>query len=109
MALRAGCGRFGNLVRQMADHYPRRCEVSMHKIGIVFAVAAVLLVGATAQEQRRQASPEGTAATQVNNGWIEIIYGRPILRGRTNIFGSGADYGRRLNDGGPVWRAGANL
>jgi hypothetical protein len=44
----------------------------------------------------------------VNGQWIEISYGRPILRGRTNVFGSGVDYGRKLNDGGPVWRAGAN-
>lgn len=81
----------------------------MRKLGLIFAIAAVLLSGAQAQQQRRSASPEGTAATQVNNRWIEIIYGRPILRGRTSIFGSGADYGRTLNDGGPVWRAGANL
>jgi hypothetical protein len=72
---------------------------------------AVVLVGVTTaqQQQRRPASPEGTAATQVNNRWIEIVYGRPILRGRTGIFGSAADYGVKLQDGGPIWRAGANL
>lgn len=78
---------------------------------------------ATAQE-RKPASPGGTAATQVggkwsapdSNGersleggkWIEITYSRPILRGRTNIFGKGADYGKLVNGGAPVWRAGAN-
>ena len=71
--------------------------------------ATVLLAAPFAQENRRPASPEGTAATQVNGRWIEITYGRPILRGRTNIFGSGADYGKKLYDGGTVWRAGANL
>jgi hypothetical protein len=82
----------------------------MQRLGLIFAISAVLLAGVSAQQQqRRPASPEGTAATQVNNQWIEIIYGRPILRGRTGIFGSGADYGQKLNDGGPVWRAGANL
>jgi hypothetical protein len=60
-------------------------------------------------QQRRPASPEGTAATQVNGQWIEIVYGRPILRGRTNIFGAGAEYGKTLFDGGTVWRAGANV
>jgi hypothetical protein len=44
----------------------------------------------------------------VNGHWIELSYGRPILRGRTNIFGSGADYGEKVNDGGAAWRAGAN-
>jgi hypothetical protein len=60
-------------------------------------------------QQRRQASPEGTASTQVNGGWIDIVHGRPILRGRTNVFGSGAEYGKTLYDGGPIWRAGANV
>ena len=71
------------------------------------------------------ASPRGSAATQVGgkwvpptdaNGaprytdgkWITVDYGRPILRGRTNIFGTGADYGKKVNDDAPVWRAGAN-
>jgi hypothetical protein len=81
----------------------------MQRLGLIVAIASVLLAGASAQEQRRPASPDGTAATQVNGRWIDLTYGRPILRGRTNIFGSGADYGDKLNDGGPVWRAGANL
>ena len=57
---------------------------------------------------RRAASPSGTAATQVGGKWIEIVYSRPILRGRTDIFGKGADYGKKVNAGAPVWRAGAN-
>ena len=74
---------------------------------------------------RRAPSPGGTAATQVggtwsapdkdgerryqDGKWIEVTYSRPMLRGRTNIFGSGADYGKKVSDGAPVWRAGANL
>lgn len=68
------------------------------------------------------ASPRGLAAIQVggewaqtsdgpqyrNGKWITIDYGRPVLRGRRGIFGSGADYGRAISDGSPVWRAGAN-
>jgi len=80
---------------------------------------------AAAAAPRLPASPRGLAATQVAGKWVEagqagaapqytggkwitVEYGRPILRGRTNIFGAGADYGKAVNDGGPVWRAGAN-
>src|SRR5258708_6681857 len=58
---------------------------------------------------RRAASPSGTAATQVGEKWIEIVYSRPILRGRTDIFGNGADYGKKVLAGATVWRAGANV
>ena len=73
---------------------------------------------------RRAASPSGTAATQVGGTWsapdkdgnqrysggkwIEIEYSRPMLRGRSDIFGKGADYGKKVSAGAPVWRAGAN-
>ncbi|HEV3486290.1 MAG TPA: DUF2911 domain-containing protein, partial [Vicinamibacterales bacterium] len=30
-------------------------------------------------------------------------------RGRTNLFGTGADYGKALLRGAPVWRAGADM
>jgi hypothetical protein len=78
---------------------------------IVAGMTGAMLVSVALLEgqQRRPASPEGAAATQVNGRWIEIVYGRPILRGRTNIFGAGADYGKTLFDGGTVWRAGANV
>lgn len=68
------------------------------------------------------ASPRGSAAIEVGGkwttvkgqqryeggGWIVVDYGRPLLRGRQNIFGSGADYGKVVSDGVSVWRAGAN-
>lgn len=68
------------------------------------------------------ASPRGNTAIQVAGEWVDaangpqyhggmwvvVDYGRPILRGRPDIFGSGADYGRTVMDGAPVWRAGAN-
>ena len=70
-------------------------------------------------------SPLGLASTQAGgkwsepdkNGertytggkWIEIAYSRPILRGRTDIFGKGADYGKAVSSGAPLWRAGANV
>ena len=55
-------------------------------------------------------TPEGSTVPRYTEGkWIVIEYGRPILRGRKQIFGSGADYGKKVNDDGPVWRAGANM
>lgn len=75
-----------------------------------------------AQAPSRPASPRGTAETQVageyvkddkgrqqyrGGKWIEITYGRPIKRGR-DLFGSGAEYGKTVTGGAPVWRAGAD-
>jgi Protein of unknown function (DUF2911) len=86
---------------------------------LLFVAAA----GFSFAQQRKPLSPPGHAATQVGgkwekqkNGeeryvdgkWIEISYSRPILRGRENIFGSGADTGKRVDAGAPVWRLGAN-
>ncbi|HXM79313.1 MAG TPA: hypothetical protein VOA00_08785, partial [Thermoanaerobaculia bacterium] len=61
----------------------------------------------TAAAPRRAPSPLGTAATQVGGTWsapdkdgesryqggkwIEVVYSRPILRGRQDVFGKGAD------------------
>lgn len=75
--------------------------------------------------QERPLSPSGAAATQVGGKWsapdaegerrytggkwIEITYSRPVLRGRTDIFGKGADYGKAVSGGAPLWRAGANV
>ena len=90
------------------------------------AVAAALALAsalAEAQQVNRPLSPPGTAATQVlgkwvqdkadeprrytDGKWIQVTYGRPIKRGR-DLFGSGPEYGKALNSGAPVWRAGAN-
>lgn len=67
-------------------------------------------------------SPPGQAAVQLGGKWdktadgprysggkwVVVNYGRPLLRGRKDIFGSGADYGNFVNAGAPLWRAGAN-
>jgi len=71
-------------------------------------MALVIAGTVSVHSQQREPSPEGVASTDVGGQWIDITYGRPILRGRTGIFGSGADYGTKVNDGAPVWRAGAN-
>ena len=92
--------------------------------GVPLAVALVFGAGiAGAQDQRKPLSPRGQSATQVGGKWttdaqgesrysggkwIEVDYGRPILRGRSDVFGSGADYGKKVDAGAPVWRLGAN-
>ncbi len=97
----------------------------MRRYGWILAVvaSAVFVVGSLAQAPvRKPASPPGTAATQIggkyvevqggqryqDGKWIEVTYSRPIKRGRQNLFGAGADYGKKVSDGSPVWRAGAN-
>jgi hypothetical protein len=99
----------------------------MRSRAFVAACVAVLLahagvVAQSAPTVNLPASPRGLAAIQVggawsdtgngpqyrNGKWITVNYGRPILRGRRDIFGSGAEYGRVISDGSPVWRAGAN-
>jgi len=89
------------------------------------AFAAMLMASlAAAQQTQMPASPRGTAATQVGGKWVEekpgaapryregkwivVDYGRPILRGRTGIFGKGAEYGKAISGGESVWRVGAN-
>jgi hypothetical protein len=91
---------------------------------VLFGVVALAIAaGVLAQTPPpKPASPPGMAATQVGGKfvagargpsyqggkWIEITYGRPIKRQRSDLFGSGADYGKTVSDGSPVWRAGAN-
>ena len=75
----------------------------------LFLCFATLLTGAAVAQGDRPASPTGSAATQIGDAWIDVEYSRPILRGRNGIFGSGAEYGQKLNAGAPVWRAGANV
>lgn len=88
-------------------------------------VCTVLAMAAHAQtvpDVKLPPSPAGQAAIQVGGTWattadgprysggkwIVIDYSRPLLRGRTAIFGVGADYGKIVSAGSPVWRAGAN-
>jgi Protein of unknown function (DUF2911) len=83
--------------------------------------AAVLLAQAV-PEVKLPPSPIGQAAVQLggrwektadgeryrDGKWVVVDYGRPLLRGRTGIFGSGADYGKRVNPDAAIWRMGAN-
>ena len=85
-------------------------------------VACGCVTAVLAQEAQRPQSPRGTAATQVGGQWvkgerrmsyqggkwIEVTYSRPLLRQRPGIFGTGAEYGKGVSAGAPVWRLGAD-
>jgi hypothetical protein len=86
-------------------------------------VATTAILSAQAiPEVKLPASPVGQAAVQLggrweknadgtryrDGKWVVVDYSRPLLRGRTQIFGSGADYGKAVLDGATIWRAGAN-
>ena len=51
----------------------------------------------------------GVPPSYTGGKWIDVTYFRPIKRQRADLFGSGADYGKKLNASAPVWRAGANI
>jgi hypothetical protein len=97
----------------------------MHRRTLGAATALLITVAAVGVAQdRKPLSPAGHASTMVGGTWsapdkdgnkkyeggkwIEVTYSRPMLRGRTDIFGKGATYGKDVSDGTPVWRAGAN-
>jgi hypothetical protein len=88
-------------------------------------LCTLLALPAAAQsvpEVKLPPSPPGQAAIQVGGTWVKnddgqrydggkwivVDYSRPTLKGRSNIFGTGAEYGKAVMAGAPVWRAGAN-
>lgn len=90
---------------------------------VLMIVLGLAVVGSGLSAQTRPLSPPGTATTMVGGEWvkndqgnltyqggkwIEVTYSRPMLRQRENIFGSGAEYGKGVLAGTPVWRLGAN-
>jgi hypothetical protein len=92
-------------------------------VSLFVAALAVSTFAQTAPEVKLPPSPQGQASIQVggrwektdsggqryaDGKWIVVDYGRPLLRGRASIFGSGADYGKTISDGVSVWRMGAN-
>src|SRR4029077_17498534 len=104
-------------------------------VAVTALIACGAVVAAQQQAPARPLSPPGSTQAQVlgrwvkgdrpsfavgqeryvDGKWLEIMYGRPSLRGR-DVFGSGANYGKALldlplGDWGPppVWRAGANV
>ena len=91
-----------------------------HLLGLLVLLLPAGLAGQGSRiDVPEAASPRGSAATHVggaydsegaygNGSWIVVDYGRPILRGRENMFGSGDGYGDGFLLGAPLWRVGAN-
>ena len=99
-----------------------RSAVSITTLFCCAAAAAVLSAQAV-PDVKLVPSPPGQAAVQlggrwektpeggqryVDGKWVVVDYSRPLLRGRTQIFGAGADYGKTVMAGAAIWRAGAN-
>jgi hypothetical protein len=108
--------------------------MQLKAVAVVFAslVMGTLLV---AQQTKRPLSPPGQASVQVagkwvksdrqsytmggeryeGGKWIDILYSRPLMRGRAAFGGTGKDYGKSMLAQIPgvpkatVWRAGANV
>jgi hypothetical protein len=96
----------------------------MHRLIFAPLIAAVLATTPAAQTpSSRSPSPDGMASIQMGawkaddapgsrvatGKWVDVLYGRPIKRGRADLFGSGASYGTALKGSAAVWRAGANV
>ena len=95
---------------------------SLSMVALCAATTAVLSAQAV-PDVKLVASPPGQAAMQlggrwektpeggqryVDGKWVVVDYSRPILRGRTPIFGTGANYGKMVTGDAAIWRAGAN-
>lgn len=96
---------------------------------VTIALCASVVLAQQPQQQNRPLSPDGIASAQVlgawvkseketfamggaryqGGRWIDILYGRPLLRGREAFTGTGEEYGKATYAGAPVWRAGANV
>ena len=91
----------------------------MGVLKICGVVGAMVLAANVVEAQNRPPSTRGHTATELGGSynaegqyeggrWIDIHYGRPILRGRMGIFGEGAEFGQRIYAGAPLWRVGAD-
>jgi hypothetical protein len=99
---------------------PRSFRMPLTAVLVPLVAAATL--AQTVPEVKLPPSPAGQAAVQLggrwektadgeryrDGKWVVVDYGRPLLRGRTGIFGSGADYGKRVSPDAAIWRVGAN-
>lgn len=95
----------------------------LFSIAALFFAIVVAPLAQAVPDVKLPASPVGQATVQlggkwdktadggqryVDGKWVVVDYGRPLLRGRTGIFGEGADYGKMVNGDAVIWRAGAN-
>ena len=99
-----------------------RVSRSLGAVAALVVSASLALDAQSIPAVKLPPSPQGQSAVQlgghwekaaagqryVDGKWVVVDYGRPLLRGRTEIFGAGAEYGKVVSDGSPVWRMGAN-
>lgn len=99
-----------------------RVSRSLGAVAALVVSANLALDAQTIPAVKLPPSPQGQSAVQlgghwekaasgqsyVDGKWVVVDYGRPLLRGRTDIFGTRAEYGKVVSDGEPVWRMGAN-
>ena len=123
--MRSGCGAGAAMVRSIPVSHPAMTRALLRTLvpALGMAIAAGAPTGAAPTQEpaaaQRPLSPSGHSATQVggtfdpvqygylHGPWIDVYYGQPLKRGR-DLFGP-PDWADMLNDGAPVWRAGANL
>jgi len=96
------------LVRSCTNHLCNFRSINMNRYTFTPLLLLLLLLVFDNAVAQRSSSPRGEASTQIEDAWIVVDYGRPILRGRTEIFGSAENYGTMVTGPAPVWRAGAN-
>jgi hypothetical protein len=91
-------------------------------VAVWCVVAAVIALAQGVPGVKLPPSPPGQAAIQLGGAWektaegsrykdgkwVTVDYSRPLLRGRKDIFGNGAEYGKQVLDDTEIWRAGAN-
>ena len=123
--MRSGCGAGAAMVRSIPVSHPAMTRALLRALvpALGMALATGAPTGAAPTQEpaaaQRPLSPSGHSATQVggtfdpvqygylHGPWIDVYYGQPLKRGR-DLFGP-PDWADMLNDGAPVWRAGANL
>ena len=99
------------------------CVKDLLSVTVLCSAMGVVSAAQAVPEVKPPPSPVGQAAVQLgghwektaegeqryaDGKWIVIDYGRPLLRGRKEIFGSGAEYGKAVYGNATIWRAGAN-
>ena len=73
---------------------------------LVALMAAPAILPAQDLHPTRRPSPMGMARTDLDGTYVRVVYSRPYLRGRDNIFGT--EESEALVPYGKIWRTGAN-
>lgn len=76
------------------------------KTALVLALTGAAMAPAQDLHPSRRPSPMGMARATVGDAYVRVVYSRPYLRGRDNIFGT--EESEALVPFGKIWRTGAN-